>query len=791
MKLRPSNNWLTGALLCGGLLLLTNCGGSSSSNTGGSSNSNTGVNLSGTAATGAPIVAGRVDIKCAGASIYSGTTATSNSGDWSAFIADASLPCIVEVFDGKRKLHSIAQGNGQGVISNVAVTPLTEQLVGQLSADTSAFFTEFDTTAASNLTSTRIKAAQNAVFAALSANGITVPSSVINLLNAPVVAPTNTPQSGNDYDDLLELVKITPVTVKVIAMNDFHGNIEPTSTNNGGQVILPDSANPAGVKATVGGAAYLSSAIKNLKAKNANNIVVGAGDMIGAAPFSSQITHNEAAVDILNQIGLEITTVGNHEFDRGLTELQRMQNGGCYPADGNFGIVGSDTCLNNGTFSGAQYKYLAANATNTSTNKTLFPATYIKQFGLVSVGFIGLTLKGTPDLVDATRTSGVRFDEESAVINQYAATLKRNNGVSAVVVLIHQGGATTASTFNDKSCPGLNGEIVTIMDKLSADVDVIVSGHTHQEYVCEYQGKAANKKFLLSQTGFYGSAVTEIDLTLLNGGGVKSYSANNIPVLRKDDPANANLPAVYAPLAVDKDPTIDTAVNRYVNLSIALKTKIVGSITADIKRALLPTASTPTRDETAEGAAGDMIADAYLESGKSASAEIAMINPGGVRSDLIFGTTGQVTYGDLATVVPFANTLVTLDLTGAQLRRVLENQWEAPNWAAKTGVNGNGRMLQISKGFTYTWNFSIPGNAPVGTGNRVVSMSLNGTPIDLSKTYRVIVPSFLASGGDNFTAFTSGSNLSNIGVLDLDALISYFNAHSPIVPPAPRIIRLN
>jgi 5'-nucleotidase len=592
-----------------------------------------------------------------------------------------------------------------------------------------------------------------------------------------VLVPKSGTAAGNDYDQVLDKVATVAVSVKLIAMNDFHGNIEPPAASNGGTVFLPDSSKPGGSTATVGGAAYLSTLIKNLKAKNPNNIVVGAGDMIGASPFTSNITHEEAAVDILNQVGLEVTSVGNHEFDKGKAELLRMQSGGCFPASGNQGVVGQDTCLLAGKFPGASFKYLSANVTDTATGKTLFAATHIKQFGLVSVGFIGLTLQGTPAVVTASGVAGLRFDEESAIINKYAADLKAN-GVTAVVVLIHQGGQTTATTLNDQTCPGFTGDILPIMDKLSANVDAVVSGHTHQEYVCTYKGK------LLTSTGFYGGAVSEIDLTLTPGKGVKAATARTVPVLAD---SNTYLPAGFTSVA--KDATIDAAVLKYTTLSSSLKNLVVGTITASINRALLT--GTTNRDETAEGAMGDVLGDVYLAGGPAA--DIGIINPGGVRADLTYTGSGAVTYGALLTVAPFGNSLVTLDLTGAQLVRLLEQQWEVPNNTAKTGINGGGRMLQMSKGLTYTWDAAIPSGAAAGTGARIVSgtLKLNGVAIDPAKVYKVTTNSFLADGGDNFTVMATGKNRVNSGVIDIDGFVTYMRNNSPLAPPAPRITRLH
>jgi 5'-nucleotidase len=570
-----------------------------------------------------------------------------------------------------------------------------------------------------------------------------------------------------------------PVNVKIIAMNDFHGNFEIPAATNGGAVVVKDPANTAGTSVRTGGAAFLATMIKQLRAKNPNNILVGAGDMVGAAPVTATLTHDESTVDILNQIGLALTSVGNHEFDKGKTELLRIQNGGCFVG----GVVGQDTCLQSGAYPGASFKYLAANVVDQASGQPLFPATSMQTIGGVKIGFIGLTFKDTPSAVTASGVAGLRFLDEASTINTNAALL-RSQGANAVVVLIHQGGQTTASTLNDQACPGLSGEILPIVDALTRDVDIVISGHTHQEYVCSRNGK------LLTQTGFYGSVVTEIDLVIDPSAGVKSMTANNIPVINDQ---NTTLPAGYAPLA--KDTAIDSAVQRYIGLSATLSQTVVGTITADIKRALL-SGSTATRDEGTEGAMGDVMADIYLEGGPPA--DIAFINPGGVRSDLTFKNGGQVTFGDLLTVAPFSNKLVGVDLTGAQLLRLLEQQWEAPNCAAKAntpgGANGCGRMLQPSKGLAYTWDFSRAANLPVGQGSRVLpgTVKISGESLDINKTYRVIFNSFNAPGpGDNFDVVTAGRNIVNSGITDIDAFVAYMRAHPRLAPPAPRITRIN
>lgn len=570
----------------------------------------------------------------------------------------------------------------------------------------------------------------------------------------------------------------TPVTVKLIALNDFHGNLEPPAAGNGGSVSIKDPSAPDGrTTVSTGGAAYLATLVKQLAAKNPNHIVVGAGDMVGATPVTSTLTHDEASIDVLGQIGLEVSSVGNHEFDHGKAELLRQQYGGCYPG----GTVGQDTCLQNGSFPGARFRWLAANVIDSSTGAPLLPATYVKRFGTVSVGFIGLTLQGTPAVVTATGVAGLVFVDEAQTINTEAAKLKAL-GVQAVVVLIHQGGQTSATTIDDHTCPDFSGEIGPIVDAIGGDVDVVVTGHTHQEYVCTRGGK------LVTSTGYYGSAVTEIDLTIAPHGGVTRKTASTVPVVND---TNTRVPAPYA--ALEKDAAVDASVQRYVALAAKLKGEVVGSITADIRRALLPGVATPTRDETAEGPMGDVMADVYLDGGPRA--DIAFINPGGVRADLTYRNGGAVTYGDLLTVSPFGNVLVTADLTGADLVRLLEQQWEAPNCAAKTGANGCGRMLQPSRNFHYTWDAAEPAGAAPGTGHRVVagSLTIDGAPVDPARSYRVTFNAFMAPGpGDNFSVVTNAArNITNSGVIDIDAFAAYMRAHPQLAPPAARITRLH
>ena len=568
-----------------------------------------------------------------------------------------------------------------------------------------------------------------------------------------------------------------PVHISLIAINDFHGNIQPPS----GSVLMPDAANAAGTRVAAGGAAYLSSLVQELKAQNpGRTLVVGAGDLVGATPLASGLFHDEPTIDVLNQIGLDVSSVGNHEFDKGRTELLRLQRGGCYPRpeDGSSGVVGVDTCMNAGTFGGARFQYLAANVLDTASGKTLLPATALREVGGVKIGFIGLTLRSTPSVVTPAGVAGLQFQSEVATVNRLAPQLKAQ-GAAAVVVLIHQGGQTSALTVQDKNCPDFSGPILALADQFDSAVDVVVSGHTHQEYVClRPDGK------LVTQTGFYGRLLTQIDLQIDPiARRVLSKDANNRVVLNgavvKDASGNP-LPLPQGATALQPDPAVEAIVRRYGDLTAPLSDMEVGRLGAALER---------RANAAGESTLGAVIADAFLAGSSDTSygnrpAQIAFTNPGGLRSDLSGSLT--VTFGQLFNVLPFNNNLVTMDLTGAQLLRLLEQQWEKPQPAG-------GRILPVSNGFSYVWDASMPEGAAPGTGNRVVpgSMRLHGEPIAMDKNYRVTVNNFMASGGDSLGILKQGRNVQE-GETDLVVVKLYLRLKGVLQPPQlGRIQRLN
>jgi 5'-nucleotidase len=527
-----------------------------------------------------------------------------------------------------------------------------------------------------------------------------------------------------------------PVELRILAINDFHGNLRPPP--GGIRISDPDDATKK-ITVPAGGAEHMATLVRQLRAGNNNTVFVAAGDLIGASPFLSAMFHDEPTIESLSMMGLEIASVGNHEFDEGKDELLRMQNGGCHPADG---------CQGPHPFAGAKFRYLAASTIEKSTGRTIFPPYEIKQFDGIPIAFIGLTLKGTPNLVSPPGVAGLEFRDETETVNALVPELKAR-GVEAIVVLIHEGGFPTGD-YNE--CPGISGPIVEIVKKFDKAVDVVVSGHTHQAYTCEIDGR------LVTSGDKYGTIVTTIDLKLDPATrDVLSASADNVIVRT----------GVYA-----KDPEQARLIDEYDRLAGPIGNRAAGSITASLSR---------VPNEAGESVLGDLIADAQLEATRAddtGGAAIAFTNPGGIRSDIVKKPDGAVSYADVFASQPFRNQLVTLTLTGGQLKNMLEQQWLDPV---------RPRFLQVSKGFSYAWDSAKP------FGQRVIAerMLLNGQRVDPAAAYRITVNNFLSVGGDGFTVLKDGA-APRFGTYDVDALYAYFQANSPISPGTlDRIARVN
>jgi 5'-nucleotidase len=528
----------------------------------------------------------------------------------------------------------------------------------------------------------------------------------------------------------------SPVELRILAINDFHGNLRPPP---GGIRIDDPEDKTKKVTVAAGGAEYMATLVKQLREGHGNTIFVAAGDLIGASPFLSAMFHDEPTIEALSTMGLAITSVGNHEFDEGRTELLRMQNGGCHPVDG---------CQGPHPFTGAKFNYLAASTIDTATGRSVLPPYEIRDFEGIPVAFIGLTLKGTAGIVSPAGIAGLEFRDEAETVNALVPQLKAR-GVEAIVVLIHEGGEPSG---NYNECPGISGPIVDIVKKFDPAVDVVISGHTHRAYVCNIDGR------LVTSADKYGTLVTAIDLKL-------DRTTRDVVGARADNIIVAN-----GTLARDPDQT--ALIEAYDRLAAPIANRPAGSVTQTLSR--VPNAA-------GESALGDVIADAQLAATRDAvngSAVIALTNPGGIRTDIVPKENGAVSYGELFASQPFRNRLVTMTLTGRQLKELLEQQWLDPK---------RPRILQVSNGFSYTWDAARP------FGERVMAetMTLAGRPIEPGTGYRVTLNDYLAVGGDGFTVAKQGTSV-QYGNYDADALFAFFRAHGPIGPlPPTRILRVN
>ncbi|MDA1360631.1 5'-nucleotidase C-terminal domain-containing protein [Glycomyces luteolus] len=531
------------------------------------------------------------------------------------------------------------------------------------------------------------------------------------------------------------------VDLQLLALNDFHGYIEASASNTWAI---------GGVNTPVGGAEYLATHLEQAREGERYSTTVAAGDLIGASPFLSAVYDDEPTIESLNAMGVEVSSVGNHEFDAGIDELNRI-------------IEGDED------FEGADFPYLGANVVDEATGQPVLDPYWVKDFGKgVKVGFIGMTLEGTGDIVSQSGIEGLEFTDEVETANKYAKELKRR-GVNAIVVLLHEGGVPVAQDTGheceslDGTAVGMSGPIVDIAETMTPLVDVLVTGHTHNEYVCSVPDPAGNPRMVTSASS-YGRVFTQIDATYdkrTKDIVRSSVTGSNTVVTRDVDPNEEQQDIIASYMGEGYDEVAN---------------RLVCHIAEDIKRGA-------TRAE--EFPLGSLIADAQLWNTSGADtggAELALMNPGGVRQDLLLnaGNPGEVTYKEVFEVQPFANYVVTLDLTGAQILAGLQQQ--LPSAARSTTL-----QLQVSEGFTYTWD-----KTKTGTDQIVAdSLMLNGEPIVMDQTYRVTMNSFLAEGGDSFTAFKDGTNRL-FGELDVDAFEDYLAEFGTAAAPleAPELGRV-
>ncbi|MDQ0843692.1 bifunctional UDP-sugar hydrolase/5'-nucleotidase [Streptomyces sp. V1I6] len=544
------------------------------------------------------------------------------------------------------------------------------------------------------------------------------------------------------------------VDVQLLSFNDLHGNLEPPAGSAGNVSEIQHDGTVKSIPA--GGVEYLATSLRTARQGNPYSVTAAAGDLVGASPLLSGLFHDEPTVEALNKLDLDVTGVGNHEFDEGAVELARLQNGGCHPTDG---------CYEEGKeFEGADFPYLAANVTKESTGKPILKPYTVWEKDGVKIGFIGVTLEGTPDIVSAGGIKGLAFHDEVETINKYARELDRK-GVKSIVALIHEGGSPASTSYNyDCDSPGagdgISGPIADIAKNITPRVDALVTGHTHQAYVCTIPDPSGKPRMVTSASS-YGKLYTDTTLT---------YDRRTKDIVRTSVKSANHV--VSRDQAKAQDMT--DLITRWNKLAAPIASRPQGFISADINGRGATTPEKPL---------GDLIADAQLAGlapADKGGAQLALMNPGGIRSDLVYKASGSegdgvVTYGEAFTVQPFTNMMNVVDLTGAQLITALQQQVSGPNEASP-------KILQVSQGFTYTLDLTKTG------ADRIVvdSVKLNGEAIVPSKTYRVAMNEFLAGGGDGFSVLKEHTN-KLVGASDLDVFNAYLAANSsasaPIAPP--------
>ena len=548
--------------------------------------------------------------------------------------------------------------------------------------------------------------------------------------------------------------------ISVLAFNDLHGNLEPPLLSIREQVNQAPTAVPAG------GIAYIASAIQQLKAQNPLHAVVSAGDMIGATPLISALFLDEPTIEAVNAIGIDFNAVGNHEFDKGVAELERMRRGGCAQ------FTRLKPCLVNTAFPGANFEFLAANVKK-ENNQTLFPAYGIKVFKRggheVKVGFVGMTLQGTPLIVTPSGVKGVRFESEAQTANALVPILKAQ-GVSALVLVIHEGG-TVQGGPNDPHCPGLTGDIIPILNQLDPAFDVVVSGHTHRAYACDYQKFNPAKPFLLTSAGQYGTLLTHIELEVdALERKVTRKSAHNL-IIQSEAFTNA------AGVRIATTPGLPQFTPHPEVARIVATYKAASAEQAARQIVRLPQSITRAGTPSGETALGNLIADAQWAATAPADkggSDFALMNPGGVRADLILPPGGgAVNYGQLFSIQPFGNTLTVKTFTGLLVQELLESQYR----------QNRPRVLYPSAQLTYQVDLKKP------VGQRVSDIRIQGQTLQPHASYRVTMNSFLATGGDAFSVFNRGTDVVG-GDLDVDALTEYLAKNPGLMPPTTDRIRL-
>lgn len=551
-----------------------------------------------------------------------------------------------------------------------------------------------------------------------------------------------------------------PVTLRVIAFNDLHGNLE-----SAGLVLPhPDPAKPgAALRMAVGGAAHQAGLVKALRAGAQHSVLVSSGDAIGATPLVSALFWHESTIDAMNRMGVDVATLGNHEFDAGVAELQRIVNGGCRgPKAGDPAV----SCAL-GNYEGAKFPIVSANIVQDNGRPLVAPSV-IREYGGIKVGFIGAVTTDMPSLVVPSGITGLRFIDEAKAINAEAARLQAA-GVQALVAVIHEGGNTgepgSTMEWNDAGCAARRGAIFEIEKQLSPAVDVVLSGHSHQGYNCVIKGRP------VMQATAQGRGLSVLDLVLdpKTGDVDRSRSLHrNLPVFNeKTSAAHRDLiisqepaPYAFALGAARPDAEVAARVAAYADKARPLAERTVGRIAGNFA----------TQANNGDMAAGRLVADAQWAGTRSperGGSQFALMNSGGVRAALLCKGTPpcDVSFGDVFTMQPFGNTLVVMTLTGAEIKTLLEGQ-------SRPG------SLIPSSSLRWAWRASAP------AGQRVHNLRIGGVPVEAAKDYRLTVNSFMAEGGDGFTVLRSGRQRVG-GDVDVEVLMNFLQSSASGIAPDP------
>jgi 5'-nucleotidase len=518
-----------------------------------------------------------------------------------------------------------------------------------------------------------------------------------------------------------------PVAVRLLAINDLHSQLLPPTDP---LPVRDAAASGASRPVRAGGAAQLATLIKRLEAQNLNHLLVGAGDMIGNSPLNARLLREESTIAILNEMGMAISSVGNNEFGGGWKEIQRLQRGSC--EDGGCTID---------EFAGARFQYLAANVIENASGKSILPAYAVKSFGGIPLAFIGLTRRNSLDQTKPYNFDGISFRDEVQTINALVPEI-RAQGIEAIVVLLHEG-AKNDGPPND--CGAAAVTLTPFIEKIDKAVDVIITAHTHQAYICRLDGR------VVTQAGNYGRMLTSIDLML--------------------DPATRDVVSAQATNhlvetdALLPDSAVQKLVTRFEKQAALVSERVIGTMTAPVSLAANAAGESPI---------GLLVADSMLAA--FPAADVAFVNPRSVRASITpESIDGKIRYADAFDVLPHGRRIATLSLSGAQLIELLNLQWKGRTKPA---------ILQPSRGFSYVWRREESGGSVLAE-----SVRLNGRPLDAQTNYRIALDASLAEGGEGFETFKAAQDKRYVaGTIEYDLLARYLSGPGIEAPPGGRIV---